>query len=261
MCEAGRITEFCGRKDKTLVEILDRLRSLEGKVDQTPTGHAAFPCGFGPPQPSPSSQPDFSTDLGERMHLSRPNRPSQKLSPSEIGRDHPYRHASAAHKMLTWSAIQQVLLQSLSPNIGDLKSFEQGSAFMIRGHEGAPNLPLDDALQDRPFVGMQSQATRTSGGSRVTFPGLTRDVMHRLASSYFDTFNSLYPFMDRQNFISDTLTRVHSEGFDGGTDSILALLVFALGELAIECFRRTPIEIHKGRPSGVRGEQYRGPPA
>jgi len=107
---------------------------------------------------------------------------------------------------------------------------------------------------------MQSQATRTSGGSRVTFPALTRDVMHRLATSYFDTFNFLYPFMDRQNFISDTLTRVHSEGFDGDTDSVMALLVFALGELAIECSRGTPIEVHKGRPSGVRGGTISRPP-
>jgi hypothetical protein len=89
---------------------------------------------------------------------------------------------------------------------------------------------------------------------------LTRDVMHRLATSYFDTFNFLYPFMDRQNFISDTLTRVHSEGFDGDTDSVIALLVFALGELAIECSRGTPIEIHNGRPSGVRGGTISRPP-
>lgn len=250
------------RKDKTLVEILDRLKSLEGKVDRIPTSaRAPVPTGFGPPQPSPTSQPSFSADIDDRMYLSGSSRQSQQRSPSGIGRGQAYRHASAAHKMVTWPAIQQILLQSLPPNIGDLKTFEQeGSAFMIRVHEGTPDLPLDDALKDRLFVGMQSQASRTSGVSRVTFPALTRDVMHRLATSYFDTFNFLYPFMDRQNFISDTLTRVHSEGFDGDTDSVIALLVFALGELAIECSRGTPIEVHNGRPSGIRGGTITRPP-
>jgi hypothetical protein len=39
--------------------------------------------------------------------------------------------------------------------------------------------------------------------------------------------------MDRQNFISDTLTKVHTEGFNGDPDSVIALLIFALGEVAI----------------------------
>lgn len=163
--------------------------------------------------------------------------------------------------MLTWPAIQQLLLQVMPSNFADLKSLEQeGSAFIIRMQKGTPNLPLDAALQDRPFVGMQTQATRASGGARVTFPSLTREMMHHLATAYFDTFNLLYPFMDRQNFISDTLSRVQTEGFNGDTDSVIALLVFALGELAIEGSRGTPIEGHEGRSSGVRGGSESKPP-
>lgn len=59
--------------------------------------------------------------------------------------------------------------------------------------------------------------------------------------------------MDRQTFLSETLTKTHTEGFDGDPDSVVALLVFALGELAIEGSRGTPMEVYKGRPSGVRG--------
>lgn len=54
--------------------------------------------------------------------------------------------------------------------------------------------------------------------------------------------------------------RVHTEGFDGDTDSVIALLVFALGELAIEGSRGTPIGVHNGRPSGLRGGSLRRPP-
>jgi hypothetical protein len=157
--------------------------------------------------------------------------------------------------------MQQLLLQALPSNVGDLKSLEQeGSAFIVRVHRGTPTLPLDEALQERPFVGMQTPATRASGGARITFPALTRDTMHRLATAYFDTFNFLYPFMDRQNFISDTLTKVNTEGFNGDTDSVIALLVFALGELALEGTRGNPIDVTRGRASGIRGGTQARPP-
>jgi hypothetical protein len=247
------------RKDKTLVEILDRLESLEGKIDRIPN-HGPVPTGFGPPQPAPTSQPSFSTDVDE-PGSSSPPRPPQQPSRSGIRRSQPYRHASAAHKMLAWPAIQQLLLQALLSNIADLQSLEQeGPGFIVRIQEGAPKLALDESLQDRPFVAIQSQESRASGGARTIFPRLTRDIMHQLATAYFDTFNFIYPFMDRQNFISDTLMKVHTEGFDGDPDSVIALLVFALGELAIEGSRGKPIEVYNGRPSGVRGGTASQPP-
>jgi hypothetical protein len=156
--------------------------------------------------------------------------------------------------MLTWPAIQQLLLQALPSNIGDLTRLEhEGSAFIVWVQEGTPNLPVDEVLQE-------SQATRTSGGARITFPCLTHGIMHKLATAYFDTFNFIYPFMDRQSFISDTLRKVHAEGFNSDTESVIALLVFALGELAIEGSRGNPIEAYKGRPSGVRGGTASKPP-
>ncbi|KAH8676761.1 hypothetical protein BGZ60DRAFT_468641 [Tricladium varicosporioides] len=247
------------KKDKTLVEILDRLKSLEGKVDRIPL-RAPIPTGFGPPQSSPSSQPSFQTET-ESLSSSSLLRPPYQPSTTTSSKSRPYRHATAAHKMLTWPAIQQLLLQAVPSNISDLKSLElHGSAFVVRMQKGSPNLPLDENLQAIPFVGMQSQATRTSGGARTTFPTLTKDVMHRLATAYFDTFNLVYPFMDRQNFLSDTLSQVQTEGFSGDTDSVLALLVFALGELAIEGSRGHPIESHEGHASGVRGGTAIKPP-
>jgi hypothetical protein len=163
--------------------------------------------------------------------------------------------------MLTWPAIQQLLIQAVPANIGDMRSLEQeGSAFIVRMHQGQGVLPLDESLDEIAFVGMQTPETRATGGPRVTFPDLTRDVMQRLADAYFDSFNLIYPFMDRQNFMSDTLAMVQTEGFDGETQSVLALLVFALGELAIEGATGIPVETHNGRPSGVRGGSQLKPP-
>jgi hypothetical protein len=247
------------RKDKTLVEILDRLESLEGKFNRIPN-HGPVPTGFGPPQPAPSSQPSFSTDVDEPGLSSSP-RLAQQPSRSGIRRRQPYRHASAAHKMLAWPAIQQLLFQSLPSSVADLMSLDQeGPGFIVRTQEGILKLPLDESLQDRRFVAMQSQASRASGGARTIFPRLTQDIMQHLATAYFDTFNFIYPFMDRQTFISGTLSKVHTEGFDNEPDSVIALLVFALGELAIEGSRGNPIEVYKGRPSGVRGGTASQPP-
>ncbi|KAF8863357.1 hypothetical protein BDZ45DRAFT_583966 [Acephala macrosclerotiorum] len=249
------------KKDKTLVEILDRLKSLEGKVDRIPTGRTSAPVGFGPPQQAPSSQPSFSVELDPGSYSTQSLRPSQQPSPSGLGRTPVYRHASAAHKILTWPIVQQLLLQASPTNVGDLKTLEQeGPAFITEVQRGFPKLPLDEEMQERPFVGMQTQASRATGAARVTFPTLTRDIMHRLATAYFDTFNFVYPFMDRQNFISDTLNKVYAEGFDGDPDAVIALLIFALGELAIEGSRGQPISEGDGRSSGVRGGSVSKPP-
>ena len=66
--------------------------------------------------------------------------------------------------------------------------------------------------------------------------------------------------MDRQNFLCDTLAKVHSEGFGGDTDSVIALLVFALGELAQQGLEGDSIDTYNGRPSGLRGGNLEKPP-
>lgn len=254
------------RKDKTLVEILDRLKSLETKVDRIPTrGNAP---GLGPPQQSPSSVPSLATDVetdpSPSSYQTSSLRPSTQPSPSDasgFGKNYPYRHASAAHKMLIWPAIQQLLLQTVPSIMGDLKSLEQeGSAFIVRMQKGANDLPREMALQSTPFLGMQTQASRNTGGPRTIFPALTRERMIYLSTAYFDSFNLIYPFMDRQNFISDTLTQVYTEGFNGDANSVIALLVFALGEMAIEGTQGLPIETLNGRASGVKGGTALKPP-
>ncbi len=247
------------RKDKTLVEILDRLTSLEGKVDRIPKR---------PSPPTPFSTKDISSSSQQSSHDLRqstassiaPSLTTDMTTPSEQ-QNRPYRHASAAHKMLTWPAIQEMLLHTLPSNMADLRSLQdEGSAFIVRMQKGMPNLPLDTTLAERPFVGMQSQATRNAGGIRGVYPGLTKEVMTSLAETYFDTFNLLYPFMDRQNFLTETLVKVNSEGFNGDADSVIALLIFALGELAMEATRGNPIGDFKGRPSGFRGGTMDRPP-
>jgi len=238
------------RKDRTLVEILDRLISLEGKVDRI--SPFTTQRGFGPPQIVPASQ---ATSPFPAASI----RQSQGESPGGTGP--PYKYTSIAHRMLMWPAIQELLRQDLQVSGGELQGLEvDGSAFLVQLQRGSNIISLDENLITQPFVGMQMQATRESGGPRVTFRDLEYNTMHDLATSYFDTFNQIYPFMDRQNFISDTLIKVHSEGFNGDADSVIALLVFALGELALQGIRGEPIEVFNDRPSGIRGGTLEKPP-
>ena len=79
------------KKDQSLVEILDRLKSLEGKVDRIPI-RAPLPPGFALVQPSPASQPSASS-------------PRLSQQPSQ-----PSRQVFSVHKMLTWPTIQRLLL-------------------------------------------------------------------------------------------------------------------------------------------------------
>lgn len=249
------------RKDKTLVEILIRLESLEGKVDRIPT-QGQISAGFRPAQASISSPPSFRPETDtSTSYVASSARLLQQPSPSGTNRSQPHRHASTALKMLTWPAIKQLLLQSHLSNLGDLQSLQaDASAFIIRMQKGIPNLTLDEVLPDQPFIGMQPQEARETGGARVTFPDLNYEIMYGLATAYFDTFNFLYPFMDRQNFTSETLSIVHTSGFSGDIASVIALLIFALGELAIDGSHGNPIDVYKGRPSGLRGGTLKIPP-
>lgn len=62
--------------------------------------------------------------------------------------------------------------------------------------------------------------------------------------------------MDRRTFESDTLAKVISEGFDGDVDSVIALMIFCLGEVAIDGLSGSPIS----ERSGVRGGSISRPP-
>ena len=141
------------RKDRTLVEILDRLKRLELKLDQIPT-RGQSTTSFSSPKPSPASHPSFVTQDSPAHSQSTPSQQST-YSSSKLGQA--YRHRPAAHKILTWPAINQVLLQSLPPNVGDINNHERdGATFLVELSQNHNVLPLDDGLHTLPFLGMVS---------------------------------------------------------------------------------------------------------
>ena len=216
-------------------------------------------------QPSPLSQISSTIKDEERSSIgTSTRRTSIQSSPFIAGKPPPYQHETAAHKILTWDMMQRLLLQAAPSNLSGLKRLEQeGPAFLLWMYKNVPDLPLvpmAESMQETPFLGMQSQASRMTEGGRSSFRDLTPNAMHHAATEYFNTYNLFYPFMDRSTFMSETLERVKTEGFNGDTDSVIALLVLALGQVAIEGSSGSPIEHHKGRPSGVKGGTISKPP-
>ncbi|KAI2771556.1 hypothetical protein F4815DRAFT_496874 [Daldinia loculata] len=236
------------KKDKTLVEILERLKSLEGglrtldgKVDSL-NARGTLPLSiYGPIQSNP---PPASLDPGPPSPWPPTN---VHLQPSAIPLASPrdVQYVSATHRMLSWPFIQQ-LLENKVPSL-DLTSLEKDGAAMLLGLQGT-SLSLQ--------VPSPSQVEGLQAGGL----SLNWETMQRLTKSYFDTFNLIYPIMDRQVFLSEVLPAMASHGFDESSSSTLTCLVFALGEVAISAVQGAPLGTHKGRPSGIRGGTMERPP-
>ncbi|KAL1871061.1 hypothetical protein VTK73DRAFT_2257 [Phialemonium thermophilum] len=256
------------KKDKTLVEILDRIKSLEGKIDtlsihsplvasrlaSTPTGVAAF----NQLHPSlPPTSPGILTPLGAAPTLLLSDAP--ETVPSLRG-DGQYGYVSSVYQMLAWPVVRQLLESTQSKLCLDPPAFVQDSPALCLG--------LLDRSQRLPVDTTGSDAQGSSLGIPINPPGtislgisdLTWDAMQQLSKSYFDTFNLLYPILDRQSFQSETMALVFNNGFDEEMASTLALLVFALGEVAIAGTRGIPVHVFNGRPSGVKGGTASRPP-
>ncbi|KAI6087819.1 hypothetical protein F4821DRAFT_99964 [Hypoxylon rubiginosum] len=251
------------KKDKTLVEILERLKNLEGnlrnldgKVDSL-SSRGTLPLSiYGPLHTNP---PPVALDASRssawpagNIHLQTP------ASPRDV------QYVSATHKMLSWPFIQQIL-ENKNPNT-DLPRLEKDGAAMLLGLQGRP-ATLPRSMYDP--VNLSSEGTtiplQVASGSQVegmqaSGLSMTWETMQRLSKSYFDTFNLIYPIMDRQLFQTEVLPAIASHGFDESSSSTLACLVFALGEVAMSAVQGAPITSYKGRPSGIRGGTLERPP-
>ncbi|KAI9780525.1 MAG: hypothetical protein M1839_006643 [Geoglossum umbratile] len=251
------------KKDRTLVEILDSLRRLEGKIDRLgdpSTGYSSSAASpkrrvwannFQPLQNTPPSQGSISN----QSILSQNARAIPKVEP--IGSP-PYRHVA---KLLLWPSIREVLDSVGIDTSEDLEPLgREGTQWLIRTLQpkcSRAGLPLDVNLESRPFVGMQT----SRASQRVVFPELTIEHMQNVSSVFFNTFNFLYPLLDREIFYAHALHKVTTEGFgEGDVESVIALLVMALGQCALDGSIGESVPGDSTRHSGIRGGTAERPP-
>ncbi|KAK8019640.1 hypothetical protein PG990_004778 [Apiospora arundinis] len=261
------------KKDKTLVEILDRLKSLEHKVENIGQGGSNYSpaSGYETRSPNPRGPTPIILAPDARDQVRTGQWPSSDVHPpAPLGHASPrqahYSYSSATYKVLSWPFVQQFLGSSKkTATMVEPLVKKNGAAVMLDLHARATPLPQDTFEMAASRRGSMAPSIEVPlrnplGGLHMDPMSFSWENMHRLSKAYFDTFNLLYPFMDRAQFQTEILSAVATNGFDESLNSTLACLVLALGEVAISGIQGNPLTTNMGRPSGIKGGSLERPP-
>lgn len=246
------------------MEILDRIKSLEGKVDGL-----SLRASFQPPMPnlgsttaptsmSPSIDPPTTSSFQPSVVHSQSMDPPSATS----GNEDTYLYVSAVHQMMGWPAMQR-LLESIKDEVPGLDPStidSEGTSIVLGMHEHNRRVPLSADGTEGQMKTMAPLSGQVPGVQPLTISTLTWDTMQRLSKAYFDSINFLFPLVDRQVFNTEVMPSLVRSGFSESMASTIALLVFALGELVIAGTEGIPINVYNGRQSGLRGGTAREPP-
>ncbi|KAK5725118.1 hypothetical protein LTR17_013231 [Elasticomyces elasticus] len=97
--------------------------------------------------------------------------------------------------------------------------------------------------------------------ANVAFSTLTIQQIQEFSDAYFNTFNVLRPILNGVTFTNFIVARLLREGYgDGDAGNVLALMVLALGKVAVEGVLHRPVSVINGQPSGFRGSTVNEPP-
>ncbi|KAK0724014.1 hypothetical protein B0T21DRAFT_48408 [Apiosordaria backusii] len=246
------------KKDRTLVEILDRLKGLDERLLglETKVDHLSHRGSVGPPAQAfhHLQTTDFASSANPGMidpaltaapfnlqHGSSQNAP--------VGQDQ-YKYVSSVHQMLGWPAVQQLFasIQGRLPNVNFSSLERDGVSHMLGVHRTeSQGLPSEGTMRTERASGVMST--------------LTWENVRMWSQAYFDTTNLFYPILDRQSFMQETLPSLFRSGFSNSISSTIALLVFALGEVSLEGREGAPVHVYNnGRRSGVKGGTKAHPP-
>lgn len=258
------------KKDKTLVEILDRIKGLEEKIDSlgsvgafaSPLDAQFIPTSLAPTA-IPVTIPATAANQRTSIHTSNFHLHGASSASGSSASDEHYKYVSSVHQMLAWPAVQQ-LLSSAQPKIRafDLSSIDrERPAGILRLHTPpAHSMPTTTTLAPAtsgPGVGPRGPPPSTVP---IEAGGLSWETMQRLSKAYFNSFHLQAPILDRHAFLSGTMPSVFNQGFSQDMTSTIAFLVFALGEVALAAADGMPVHASHGRPSGVKGGSKEHPP-
>lgn len=238
-----------------MVHILDALTRLETKFDNLALGQGS------------TSTPDIATRTSTTYPSSRSSGKqtqgeavsSRRKESIELPRT--YDHLTVPHKVILWPSIYICLMNSGVSAAADLQHIlQEGTPWFIRLEMNKhPNsLPFDPCLQS---VRIDTPPSNTGYSTRYAFPSLTIQQIQEYTEAYFNTFNVLCPILNYDVFADEVVARLLREGYsDGDPQAVLALMVFSLGQVAIEGVFGQPISTENGLPSGFRGGTRAKPP-
>lgn len=247
------------------MEILDRIKGLESKIDRLnfrssfqSEGYSSMPDQI--PSATASACMTMSPGIGEPQAATPFQVTDPRAAESQggtAGADDGYMYASSASEMMGWPAMRRILerIKDRVPGLNPATIEHDGPSIVLGIHEHHPRPPLS--------------VDRTAGLTKTTSPppgppfsreNLTWEAMERLSKAYFDSLNFLCPLVDRQVFNSEIIPSLVRQGWNDSMTSTIAMLVFALGELAMSGTEGVPIRVYNGRPSGFKGGTSREPP-
>jgi hypothetical protein len=190
---------------------------------------------------SPSSTTSWYKDL-DQNELRLDVRSEKKSSP----------HSSVSHQVLLWPEVLRRIHEScITEAVSELGYFLMlGTPWLLEKDKSKHlrNLPCD--------VGLEFLPTNTRS---AFFPSLTIQKAGEYSAAYFSTFNTTFPLLILDDFMNNIVARVLRHGYrDDDPESVVALLVFALGQLAMEGAFNSPAGMDGSarcgtaeRPSGL----------
>ncbi|KAF2763859.1 hypothetical protein EJ03DRAFT_283252, partial [Teratosphaeria nubilosa] len=249
------------KKDKTMVHILDALARLENKFDKLALkGGSAGTSDINSPMRGVSHEDSPVRSVAQSSSTYKEGAYDSQHDKSR-GTTRSDEHLTVSHKVILWPAIYVHVINSGITAASDLQYvLQEGTPWFVRREiEKHPHpLPWDVGL---PCFQINNEAAEQRQVANVAFPTLNIQQIQEYTDAYFNTFNVLHPLLNREYFMNDVVARLLREGYgDGDPGSVLALLVYALGQVAIEGVFDRPVSMVQGQPSGFRGGTLDRPP-
>ncbi|KAK4551462.1 hypothetical protein LTR86_011154 [Recurvomyces mirabilis] len=247
------------KKDKTMVHILGTLTRLENKFN-----NIAITQGSSPDMSSSGASASVSGTSSVSLVKASQSETAQRNtegSAASANIQKPYQHLTVLHKIMLWPGIYIHLLNSGVAAASDLQYVcQEGMPWFIKREmsKHPDPLPSDVGL---PCFTMATGNPEQGRASNDVFSTLSVRQIQELSDAYFNTFNVLFPVLNRETFMNGTVARLLRDGYgDGDSGSVVALLVFALGAVAVDGVFERPVSVVNGQPSGFRGGTIDHPP-
>jgi hypothetical protein len=237
-----------------MVHILSVLTSLENKFENLAVGRGGSSM-------LERTKETFtaSASLQSSEKIARADAGLSDDFPSELHQS--YQHLTAPHKVVLWPSIYTHLINSGIQAASDLKHIlHDGTPWFVRQEmkKHPLSLPTDPGL---PSHRLGYPSSKEGYSKRYAFSTFTIQQVQEYTDAYFDTFNVICPILDYDFFTNEVVARLAREGYaDGDPQSVVALMVYALGQLAIEGVFGSAISSKDDVPSGFRGGTAERPP-
>ena len=164
-----------------------------------------------------------------------------------------------AHSVWLWPATMDVLRTCSSAVLDPLYSLQFSEiSWLMRLQEPTWD---ENGFDDRSTIFTAAFSEREESFTQLNYlTGLSHELIQQLSNDFFNTFNYMYPFMDREQFFTDTLPKAIRDLRQAEVETNITLMVLALGKLAREGATGMPITQNDLSASGIRGGTADQPP-